>query len=138
MRIDAHQHFWRYGPDAYPWISTDVLRQDYLPDDLQPLLTAVGFDGSVVVQARSTWEENRWLLSLADEHPFIKGVVGWADLLASDLGERLASYASHPKFSGVRCGIVPTEDDPDQAHPDFLLGIRSLTNAGLTFDLLIR
>jgi len=34
MRIDAHQHFWRYDADAYPWISREmtVLRRDRLPD----------------------------------------------------------------------------------------------------------
>jgi L-fuconolactonase len=138
MRVDAHQHFWRYTPEAYPWIGPEALRQDYLPEDLKPLLGAAGFDGTVVVQARSTWDENRWLLSLADEHPFIKGVVGWADLLVPDLEERLAPSVARDKFCGVRCGIVPTDHDPDRPHPDFLRGVGSLTEAGLTFDLLIR
>jgi L-fuconolactonase len=138
MRIDAHQHFWRYDAEAYPWIGTDVLSQDYLPQDLEPLLRATGFDGTVVVQARSTWDENCWLLSLADDYPFIKGVVGWADLSAPDLEARLAPFVDHPKFCGVRCGIMPAADDPDRPHPDFVRGIGSLTAAGLTFDLLVR
>lgn len=138
MRIDAHQHFWRYDPEAYRWIGTEVLKQDYLPDDLAPLLAAAGFDGTVTVQARSTWGENLWLLALANRHDFIRGVVGWADLTAPDLASRLEQVAVHAKFCGVRCGIRPSLDDPDTPHPDFLLGIAVLTGAGLTFDLLIR
>ena len=85
MRIDAHQHFWTYDPEAYGWIRTAVLKQNYLPVDLRPQLRAAGFDSTVAVQARSTWDENAWLLALADANPWIVGVVGWADLTAPDL-----------------------------------------------------
>ncbi|HEX4645081.1 MAG TPA: amidohydrolase, partial [Verrucomicrobiae bacterium] len=81
-RLDAHQHFWRYDPVEYPWIADHmaVLRRDFLPEDLLPLLSGMGFDGSIAVQARQTLGETEWLLELADQHDFIKGVVGWLDL----------------------------------------------------------
>ncbi len=36
MRIDAHQHFWRYTPDEYNWIddSMSCLRREFLPEHL--------------------------------------------------------------------------------------------------------
>ena len=36
VRIDSHQHFWRYRAADYPWIGPgmDVLARDYLPDAL--------------------------------------------------------------------------------------------------------
>ena len=39
-RIDAHQHYWRYRPQHYPWIDErmSVLRQDFDPPRLRPLL----------------------------------------------------------------------------------------------------
>ena len=59
MRIDAHQHFWRYSPAGFGWISDElgVLRSDRLPDRLAPLLAAAGLDGTVAVQARQTVAE---------------------------------------------------------------------------------
>ena len=81
MRIDSHQHFWKYTEAEYPWIGKGTpLQRDWLPADLEREAAKVHIDGSVVVQARTTVEESRWLLKLADEHPFIKGVVGWVDL----------------------------------------------------------
>ena len=64
MRIDAHQHFWVYDQREYAWIDDSMasLRRDFLPNDLKPELERNGFQGSVVVQARQTLEETRWLL----------------------------------------------------------------------------
>ena len=79
MRLDAHQHFWRYTPAEYPWMTDALapLRRDYLPADLWPLLDAHQLSGSIAVQACQTVDEARWLLRLADEFRIIRGVVGW-------------------------------------------------------------
>jgi hypothetical protein len=47
MRLDAHQHFWRYDPAQFPWINESMaaLKRDFLPDDLAPLMRSAGFDG---------------------------------------------------------------------------------------------
>lgn len=139
MRIDAHQHFWRYSPAEYPWISPEMQRlaTDYLPPALEAAAAPVGIDGSVAVQARQTVEESRWLLELAAANPFIRGVVGWVDLRAPRVGEQLAVLAADPKFVGVRHVV---QDEPD---PRFLLGeafvrgLRQLHAFGLTYDLLL-
>jgi L-fuconolactonase len=139
MRIDAHQHFWRYSPAEYPWISPEMQRlaTDYLPPAIEAVAAPVGIDGSVAVQARQTVEESRWLLELAAANPFIRGVVGWVDLRAPRVGEQLAVLAADPKFVGVRHVV---QDEPD---PRFLLGeafvrgLRQLHAFGLTYDLLL-
>ena len=71
MRVDSHQHFWRYTPEDYPWIAPDwqVLQRDFLPDDLSPLLAAHQLDGAIAVQAQQTIDETRWLLDLAAASP---------------------------------------------------------------------
>jgi L-fuconolactonase len=140
MHIDSHQHFWRYDAAQYAWITDEMasLRRDFLPEDLSPLLKAAGFAGTVAVQARPTLAETDWLLSLANRHDFIQGVVGWVDLCAADVGSQLQQYAEHPKFKGVRHLV---EDEPDVdfiLRPEFHRGIRALTDLGLTYDLLIR
>ncbi len=138
MNIDAHQHFWQYTPAAYPWIQTDALKRDFMPDDLKPLLAAAGFEGTIAVQARSTVEETAWLLDLADRYPFIVGVVGWLDVMALDLPTQLARFAAHPRFCGVRCGIITARDHPYRPDAAFLRGLRTLARYDQTFDLLIR
>jgi L-fuconolactonase len=139
MRLDAHQHFWRYNPQEYPWMSDEMpaLKQDYLPDDLQPLLQAIGFDGSVVVQARQNLAETDWLLELADQYDFIKGVVGWVDLRSPEVRRQLERYAPHPKLRGVRHVVHDEPDDEFMLRPDFQRGIAALKEFNLTYDLLL-
>ncbi|HEY5824774.1 MAG TPA: amidohydrolase, partial [Cyclobacteriaceae bacterium] len=75
MRIDAHQHFWKYNPVRDTWITEEmsVLRKDFLPGDLQPILLKNKIDGCVAVQAAQSEEETEFLLGLAYQNPFIKG-----------------------------------------------------------------
>lgn len=98
MLLDAHQHFWHYRPAEHIWMNErmTVLKRDYLPEDLQPLLASIGFDGTIAVQARQNLEETRWLLDLSDRHDLIKGVVGWVDLRSPQLREQLEKYSRHP------------------------------------------
>ena len=137
-RIDAHQHFWRYRPDTHAWIdgSMVALRRDFLPGDLEPLLRAAGVDGCIAVQAQQDVAETEWLLALADEHPFIRGVVGWVDLCAADVRERLQRLAAHPRLCGVR-HVVQDEPDGFMLRPAFQRGIAPLAEFGLAYDILI-
>lgn len=139
MRIDAHQHFWIYKPEHYPWIGEgmDVLRRDFLPADLDPLLASVEFSGSVVVQARQSVEETEWLLELADRHASILGVVGWVDLCSPRVEEQLERFAAHPKMKGVRHLVQDEPDDAFMLRDDFQRGIGLLERHGLTYDILI-
>src|SRR5467141_1085511 len=102
MRIDAHQHFWVYDQREYAWIDDSMasLRRDFLPNDLKPELERNGFQGSVVVQARQTLEETRWLLELATDASFILGVVGWVDLRSPDVRSQLEAFQETPSWLG--------------------------------------
>lgn len=137
-RLDAHQHFWRYGPD-YAWIDEPraALRRDFLPPELAPLLAAAGLDGCVAVQARSSWAETDFLLGLAREHPFVRGVVGWADLCAPDLEATLARYADEPRLVGLRHVVQDEPDDDFLRRDDFQRGVALAARRGLAYDLLI-
>ena len=91
LKIDAHQHYWLFDPVRDSWITEEMpaIRRDFLPADLQPLLERNDIDGTVLVQASQTENENRFMLQLAAENDFIKGVVGWVDLQAPDVGPLL-------------------------------------------------
>lgn len=138
MKLDSHQHFWRYDAAQYPWIPQgSPLHRDWLPVDLAPLLAAAGLDGCIAVQARQRIEESRWLLELAVHHAIIKGVVGWVDLRSPNVERDLAALAPHPKLSGVR-HVVQDEPDVDfMLSAEFLRGISKLRAFNLTYDILI-
>lgn len=138
LRIDAHQHFWRYNPVEYAWIDDRMpaLKRDFLPSDLQPLLADVGFDGCIAVQARQNVEETNFLLDLARPFDFIRGVVGWVDLCSPDVALELEQFADEPKLVGVR-HIVQSEPDDFMLRADFRRGIARLAEFGLAYDILV-
>jgi L-fuconolactonase len=139
MKIDAHQHFWHYNPTEYGWINAEmkILKNDFLPSALNKELNAVGFDGCIAVQARQTLDETTWLLNLASEHSFIKGVVGWVDLCSETIEEQLNTFAANPKLVGVRHVVHDEPDDRFMARKDFRQGISLLQKYKLTYDLLL-
>ena len=138
-RIDAHQHFWHYDPVEYGWIDGTMatLQRDFLPADLEPELRAAGFDACVAVQARQTVEETRWLLELADRHPFVAGVVGWVDLQAADVRAQLDSFVGRPKLVGLRHIVQAEPDERFLLRREFLRGMAVLRDLGLAYDILV-
>ncbi|MFD1875090.1 amidohydrolase family protein [Hymenobacter bucti] len=138
-RIDAHQHFWQFDPERDAWITLEMaaIRRDFLPADLQPLLQEHGLDGCVAVQASQSEAETDWLLALAATHDFIKGVVGWVDLQAPDVAERLGHYQQFAKLKGFRHVLQGEADRALMLQPAFRRGIGALAARGFTYDLLI-
>lgn len=140
MRIDTHQHFWKFDPIRDSWITEEmqVIRRDFSPLDIQFVLERNGFGGSVAVQADQSKEETAYLVQLANDYPFIKGVVGWIDLQAADIRQQLDGYQSDTVIKGFR-HIVEGEVDPDfLIRPAVLNGLKALADYGYTYDLLIR
>ena len=137
--IDAHQHFWKYDPVNYGWINEDmsVIKKDFLPNDLKPLLEKNGFDGCVLVQSEQTKEHTDFLLHLASENDFIKGVVGWIDLQAEDITEQLVKYQPFRKLKGFRHILQDEENRKLMLKPQFKRGIEALGVFNYTYDILV-
>jgi L-fuconolactonase len=138
MRIDAHQHFWHYNPDRDRWITDEMatLKNDFLPQQLIPELVAQDIEGSIAVQADQSEAETAFLLDLADRHELIQGVVGWVDLCADNVAERLDFFSKHRKLCGFRHIAQAEPDDRFLLREDFLRGIRCLGDFGFTYDIL--
>jgi L-fucono-1,5-lactonase len=137
LRLDSHQHFWKYSDAEYGWIDDSVLRRDFLPDNLHKELRAAKFDGSISVQARQTVGETEWLLSLADQNKFIRGVVGWVPLTSPAVEADIAKFASRKKLKAVRHVIQDEKDDRYILREDFNAGVSLLDRHGLAYDILI-
>ena len=138
MRIDSHQHFWQYHPKKHEWIDDKmgVIRKDFLPEDLFPLLQENKFKGCVAVQADQSETETEFLIELAKKNKFIKGVVGWVDLKAENIQDRLSHYKQFKIVKGFR--HVLQDEEPDfMLEPQFLNGISTLKDFYYTYDILI-
>lgn len=137
--IDAHQHFWKFDPIRDSWINDDmtIIQKDFLPADLEILFKENGIEGSVVVQSDQSEKENIFQIKNADEYNFIKGVVGWIDLLADDVEKKLFYYKQFKKLKGFR-HVLQGEPQRDlMLQPAFKRGISLLHKYGFTYDILI-
>lgn len=139
MKIDAHQHFWKLARGDYGWLTSDLqpLYRDFGPGDLKPLLEQAGIRGTIAVQAADTEAETEYLLSLADAHNWILGVVGWTDLEAEDAPAKIARLAQNPKLVGFRPMIQDIADDTWMLKDSLRPALTAMVTHNLTFDALV-
>jgi FAD/FMN-containing dehydrogenase len=139
MKIDSHQHFWRYDATRDAWITEEmaVLKRDFLPAQLAAECAANGIDASVAVQADQSESETNFLLDLAKESSSIAGVVGWVNLLWPRAAERLEHFSRFEKLRGFRHVAQAEKDDRFLARDDFVKGVEQLRQFGFTYDILI-
>ena len=138
MVIDAHQHFWRFDPVRNAWIDDTMrkIRKDFLPADLKIIYDTIGINGCVSVEANQSERETRFLLSLAEDNSFIKAVVGWIDLRAGNIEERLEHFSDIDRLAGFR-HILQAEEPERMLDPAFIRGIKALGMYDFTYDILI-
>ena len=137
--IDSHQHFWKFDPVRDSWIDERMatIQRDFYPADLKPLLTANALEGSVVVQSDQSEAENVFQLANADKKEFVKGVVGWVDLQADNVHDRLGYYSQFKKMKGFRHVLQGEKQRDFMLRPAFKRGIGELHAFGFTYDILI-
>jgi L-fuconolactonase len=137
MIIDSHVHFWKYTKKRDVWMDDmKILKQDYLPEHLSLTLKRNEVDGVIAVQADQSEVETRFLVELSKTHPIIKGVVGWLDLRAANLEEKLAEFSQYSIIKGYR-HIVQGEPDDFLLKEDFQKGVAALKSYNYTYDVLI-
>jgi L-fuconolactonase len=139
LKIDAHQHCWQFDPARDSWITGEmaVIRRNFLPADLLPVLQQNGIDGTVLVQTCHTEDDNRFMLKLADENDFIKGVIGWVNLQSLNVKDRLKHYTHCSKVKGFRHVLQADPDEQFMLRDSFKHGISLLNKYNFTYDILI-
>jgi L-fuconolactonase len=137
--IDTHIHVWNFERASYSWLdgNTTVLNRTYLIDELEPQLKEANVVEGVLVQAANTVEESLYMLEVAEQTPWLKGVVGWLPLKQSGEVEKILSggYAKHTFFKGVRHLI---HDEPDAEwllQPEVIESLQLLANAKIPYDV---
>jgi L-fuconolactonase len=114
-----------------------ILRRDFFPPDLEPVLKKNNVSGSVLVQVEGSEKDNEFMLKLANQHAFIKGVVGWIDFQTKGLDERLQKYQQYSGLKGFRHLLQGEKQRNSMLQPGFKNGIGMLNKYGFTYDLLI-
>lgn len=142
--VDSHHHFWTPGRYDYYWMAgpeLEPIRKSFRPADMQPLLTASGVDYTVLVQTVPNVDETREFLAIAQETPFVAGVVGWVDLTNPALGQtldELKSATGGNYLVGIRHMVHDEPDEEWLLRPDVQRGLQSIVHADLAYDLLLR
>jgi len=137
--IDAHQHFWRIGENDCTWPTPDLtaLYRNFEPPDLEGITRPLGVTGSVLVQTQESDRDTNWMISLAADAPFVKAVVGWADLAAPHAPDRIADLARAPKFRGLRPMLQGVRPDDWITQPTLAPAIEAMIAHQITFDALV-
>lgn len=139
IKLDSHQHFWRFDPVRDAWIDEDmrVIQRDFLPEDLKIQLDKQSINGCIAVQSDQSEADNAFLIELASLYPFIKGIVGWVDLQAENIEETLQFYSQYKIMKGFRHVLQGETNRALMLEPAFKRGIGLLKQFGYTYDLLI-
>ncbi len=139
MIIDSHQHFWIYNLTRDTWIDENmkILRRDFLPNHLSPLLDELSVKGTIAVQANQSEAETNFLLNSAEKNKWILGVVGWVDLQSINIEERLEHFSTFKKLKGFRHIVQAEPDENFLLNEKFQNGISLLKRYNFTYDILI-
>jgi L-fuconolactonase len=140
-RVDAHHHVWDLRVRPQRWTAElPVLNRTFEMDELEPQLAASGVDGTVLVETINIPGETQELLELATKHPRVRGVVGWVDLTARDVADRIAALREAPggdRLVGLRHQVQREPDPAWLTRPDVLRALAAVAESGLVFDLLV-
>lgn len=138
VTIDTHTHVWRLGATEIEWDNPDtsILNRNYEVSDLRSLLDYADVDAAVLVQSSNSVEETGEFLQLADQHPWIAGVVGWVPLSSGiAVRDTLGEFGRMSAFKGVR-HVLHNEASFDWIlQPDVISGLQAVADSGLSFDV---
>ena len=139
-KIDSHHHLWDLSRFHYDWMppGDSIIKRDYLPADLEPLLERNGISATMLVQAHESVEEAEWLLDLFAAHDFIAGVVAWVDLASPDVGYVLDRLMARGGLVGIRHGAEHDADPEWLTRDASIQGLREVAARDLAYDVLTR
>lgn len=144
MTVDAHHHLWDLDVREQPRLSgpeMEPLRRDFGAADLRAALRGTSVDATVLVQTAADPEETPEMLVLADSVGCVAGVIGWVDLTARDVRERIGGLQVHPSarwLKGIRHRVELESDSDWLTRPEVLAGLAAVEDAGLVYELLVR
>lgn len=139
-RVDAHQHFWRLARGDYAWLSPALapLYRDFEPGELRQLLNQQGIESCIAVQAAPSVAESEFLLSLAGQHAWIRGVVGWVPFGEAQALDCLRRLLQQGPLVGLRPMLQDQTDLSWMLSPQTAPLWEAMQASALCFDALVR
>jgi L-fuconolactonase len=139
-QIDSHVHCWQLSRGDYTWLTPALtpLYRDFLPHDIESIISHCPIKEVILVQAAPTLAETNFLLTLAEQNTFILGVVGWVDLQSEEAPLNINILAKHPKCLGIRPMIQDIPALDWILREELAPGLHCLQEKKLTFDALIK
>jgi L-fuconolactonase len=136
--IDTHIHVWNFDKAAYSWLdgNTSILNRTFNIEEIESERNAAGITEGVLVQASNNVEDTDWMLEVAANTGWIKGVVGWLPLMDTAATEKaLDKYTSNNYFKGVR-HLIHDEADPKWLlQPEVIESLKFLAEKNITYDV---
>lgn len=137
--IDTHIHLWDLENGSYPWLEGDdsILNRSYFIEELEQQRKDANVAYGVLVQAANNSQDTNYMLKIAQENQWIKGVVGWLPLMDPKESKKhlKETYLANPYFKGVR-HLIHNESDPEWLlQPGVLESLDFLSSCGLPFDV---
>ena len=117
---------------SYPSPENKLNYRTTLPIHARAQAVPEGVTGVVVVEATDWVEDNQWVLDLAEEEPFIVGLVGRLDPCTDDFATQLDRFSVNPIFQGIRFRKRPFFQDIDSG--SFMADMEALRSRGLVLD----
>ena len=136
--IDSHQHFWKYNAQKHSWINEEMrlIQKDFLPTDLKKVLNENNVEACVSVQVDQSKEETLFQIDQAEKNTFVKGVVGWIDVINDNIEADLKYYEQYKVVKGFR-HILQGAQKGFMLQPSFIKGLNKIAQEGYSYDLLI-
>lgn len=137
--IDTHIHVWNFNKAAYPWLdgNTTILNRTYNIEEIEKEREQAGITEGVLVQASNNPEDTDWMLEVASNTGWIKGVVGWLPLTDTATTQKTLDekYRDEKYFKAVR-HLIHDEADPRWLlQPSVIESLQALAERNIPYDV---
>jgi L-fuconolactonase len=138
VAVDAHHHFWNPARIPQAWMTDEhaVINRVFEPDDLEPLVRAMGVTQTVLVQSAARDDDTDYMFEVAGDVPWVGAIVAWCPLDdAVRARSRLDELRRRPKLRGIR-HLIHQEADPHWIlRPEVQPGLALLEEMELVLEL---
>jgi L-fuconolactonase len=134
--IDTHIHLYDpFRPGGSPWPNKNnkVLFVTSLPARYRPIAEPLGIVGAIEVECSPLYEDNQWVLDVAEQDSIMVGTVGRLVPGTAEFKTGLNRFHKNPLWRGIRYGLG-RQQGKELERPEFVADLKALADADLVLD----
>jgi predicted TIM-barrel fold metal-dependent hydrolase len=134
--IDTHIHLYDpFRPGGSPWPNKNnqVLFKTSLPARYRPIAEPLGIVGAIEVECSPLYEDNQWVLDVAEQDSIMVGTVGRLVPGTAEFKTGLNRFHKNPLWRGIRYGLG-RQQGKELERPEFVADLKALADADLVLD----